>query len=214
MRRVNDPSVLVDWREAKEISLFQKNNADIEAKLQGVLGKKAWGVNHGIGTFVTREFGRSVPPQYPYEKTHGEWHLWVYGGAWRLERGRKMRLSDLAKTYDLHDSSVEDIHSFSDSNKLIIDLTLCNWRQAFYKEGEPEIVLGKLKFANVSFFNLWSKQKSCGQNEILNVIIINNAKNVKSEKIRINLLCIDLSRSVNEVESIEIEADDILWDTI
>jgi hypothetical protein len=54
-----------------------------------------------------------------------------------------MRLSDLVKIYDLHDSSVEAIHYFPDNHKLIIDLTLCNWRQTFYKEGEPEVVLGR-----------------------------------------------------------------------
>lgn len=69
---------------------FQKNIADIQAKLQGVIGEKAWGVEHGIGTFVTIEFGQRMPAKYPRGKSHGEWHLWVYGGAWRLEKGEQV----------------------------------------------------------------------------------------------------------------------------
>lgn len=69
---------------------FQNDIAEIHAKLQGVIGKKAWGVEHGIGTFVTMEFGQPMPPEYPNGKSHGEWHLWVYGGAWRLEKGEQV----------------------------------------------------------------------------------------------------------------------------
>ncbi|MGH2480985.1 MAG: hypothetical protein ACRDHW_15125 [Ktedonobacteraceae bacterium] len=66
---------------------FQKDIAEIQAKLQGVVGQKAWGVAHGVGSFVTIEFGQPLPPENPKGKSHGEWHLWVYGGAWRLEKG-------------------------------------------------------------------------------------------------------------------------------
>jgi hypothetical protein len=69
---------------------FQKNITDIQAKLQGIIGQKAWGVEHGMGTFVTIEFGEPQPPEYPRGKAHGEWHLWVYGGAWRLEKGEQI----------------------------------------------------------------------------------------------------------------------------
>lgn len=66
---------------------FQKDIAEIQTKLQGVIGQKAWGVKRGIGSFVTMEFGQPLPPKYPNGTSHGEWHLWVYGGAWRLEKG-------------------------------------------------------------------------------------------------------------------------------
>ncbi len=66
---------------------FQKDSAEIQTKVQGVPGKKAWGVKHGIGTFVTMNFGQPLPPEGPNEKSFGEWYLWVYGGAWRLEKG-------------------------------------------------------------------------------------------------------------------------------
>ena len=72
------------------MALFREDIAEIQTRLQGVIGKKAWGVKHGIGTFVTIEFGQPMPPKYPNGKSHGEWHLWVYGGAWRLEKGAQV----------------------------------------------------------------------------------------------------------------------------
>ena len=73
---------------------MQKSNhkdiIEIQTKLQGVLGQRAWGVAHGVGTFVTMEFGQPLPPEDPHGKSHGEWHLWVYGGAWRLEKGEQV----------------------------------------------------------------------------------------------------------------------------
>lgn len=71
----------------EKMAPYQKDIAEVQAKLQGVIGQKAWGVERGIGRFVTIEFGQPQPPKRPYGKSHGEWHLWVYGGAWRLERG-------------------------------------------------------------------------------------------------------------------------------
>ncbi|HEU5375948.1 MAG TPA: hypothetical protein VFV38_10950 [Ktedonobacteraceae bacterium] len=78
---------------------LQKDIADIQAKLQGIIGNRAWGVKHGIGTFITLEFGQPVSPTYPDGKSHGEWHLWVYGGAWRLEKeGRVIVASEDDRT--------------------------------------------------------------------------------------------------------------------
>ncbi|MEO7018612.1 MAG: hypothetical protein ABI234_00490, partial [Ktedonobacteraceae bacterium] len=78
---------------------FQKDIAEIQTKLQGVIGQKTWGVKRGMGTFVTMEFGPPQPPKYPNGTSHGEWHLWVYGGAWRLEKGEHVIVaSDDART--------------------------------------------------------------------------------------------------------------------
>lgn len=64
---------------------FQKDIIEIQEKLQGVIGKKAWGVKRGVGSFITIEFGTKMPSKTPKGGSHGEWHLWVYGGEWRLE---------------------------------------------------------------------------------------------------------------------------------
>lgn len=65
---------------------FQNDIAEIHTKLQGVIGQKAWGVKRGVGSFITIDFGQPMPPKSPNGKAHGEWHLWVYGGEWRLEK--------------------------------------------------------------------------------------------------------------------------------
>jgi len=64
-----------------------KDIIEIQTKLQGVLGQNAWGVARGEGSFVTIEFGQPVQPVKENEKVHGQWHLWLYGCAWRLEQG-------------------------------------------------------------------------------------------------------------------------------
>jgi hypothetical protein len=69
--------------------------AEIQAKTQGLLGQKAWGVAPGQGSFVTMEFGQPLPPAKNKGTIHGEWHLWIYGCAWRLEQeGRVVAASE------------------------------------------------------------------------------------------------------------------------
>ena len=73
---------------------------EIQTKLQGVLGQKAWGVARGEGSFVTIEFGQPVQPVKANGKVHGQWHLWLYGCAWRLEQGESVVVAsedDIAK---------------------------------------------------------------------------------------------------------------------
>ncbi|MDG4555804.1 MAG: hypothetical protein P9F19_00185 [Candidatus Contendobacter sp.] len=49
------------------------------------LGKTAWGVKIGYGSFLTIEFG--VPNNYQTNMSvHGEWHLWFYLCCWRIEK--------------------------------------------------------------------------------------------------------------------------------
>ncbi len=51
-----------------------------------LLGQKAWGIRSGIGSFLTMEFGRPLSKKAPTEDIHGEWHLWAYHCAWRIEK--------------------------------------------------------------------------------------------------------------------------------
>jgi hypothetical protein len=60
---------------------------EIQAKIAPLLGQKTWGAALGVGSFVTLEFGQSRPAQQQGQRVHGEWHLWVYCSAWRLEQG-------------------------------------------------------------------------------------------------------------------------------
>jgi hypothetical protein len=84
---------------------------EIKAKLAPLIGQKPWGVSLGFGSFITLEFGQAIPPSKKYKKTpkktHGEWHLWVYMCAWRLEKNNKFiagsgaDLSELAKVVQM-----------------------------------------------------------------------------------------------------------------
>ncbi len=62
----------------------------IQAKLNLLLQQKAWGVSLGFGSFLTLEFGQPLPPSEERQKIHGEWHLWLYNCAWRLEEDDKI----------------------------------------------------------------------------------------------------------------------------
>lgn len=57
--------------------------AEVEAKLALATGKTAWGTTLGVGSFLTVEFGDRVEQEKG--KVHGEFHLWVYCSAWRIE---------------------------------------------------------------------------------------------------------------------------------
>jgi len=66
------------------------NIQEVQAKVNQLLGQKAWGVSLGYGSFLTIEFGQPLPSNNEQQKIHGEWHLWLYNCAWRLEEGDKI----------------------------------------------------------------------------------------------------------------------------
>lgn len=59
---------------------------EIKKKLDLLIEKKAWNVSLGHGSFITLEFGKPCLPEGNEAKIHGEWHLWIYCCAWRLEQ--------------------------------------------------------------------------------------------------------------------------------
>jgi hypothetical protein len=58
--------------------------AGARRRIGPLLGQRAWNVRRGIGSFVTIEFGRPLPPD-ARGTVHGEYHLWIMMAAWRLE---------------------------------------------------------------------------------------------------------------------------------
>jgi len=50
-----------------------------------ILGKAAWGVKIGYGSFLTMEFGITNNSQADLS-LRGEWHLWFYLCNWRIEK--------------------------------------------------------------------------------------------------------------------------------
>jgi hypothetical protein len=67
------------------MTVTESDLREIENKASLLLGQKAWGAELGVGSFVTIEFGSRRPATEASERPHGEWHLWVYCCAWRLE---------------------------------------------------------------------------------------------------------------------------------
>lgn len=64
-------------------SLFQK-----------ILGMKPTRVKLGHGSFITMDFGRDIPQEMktrngPQMRYFGEWHLWIYMCAWRIDKDKK-----------------------------------------------------------------------------------------------------------------------------
>ena len=39
------------------------------------------------------EFGKPVQPAKANKRVHGEWHLWLYGCAWRIEENERVLVS-------------------------------------------------------------------------------------------------------------------------
>lgn len=67
------------------MAVTESDIQEIQARVSPLLGQPAWGVALGVGSFITLEFGASQPPAQGHERPHGEWHLWVYCCAWRLD---------------------------------------------------------------------------------------------------------------------------------
>ncbi len=55
----------------------------IKKIIKPLLGLLAWDVKLGIGSFITMEFGNSIPDAHG--KRYGEWNLWIYCCGWYLE---------------------------------------------------------------------------------------------------------------------------------
>lgn len=66
------------------MSLTISQTQRITDYFQGLIGKPAWGVALGDGSFLTLEFGEVLQDE-PNRKLHGSGHLWVYCCAWRIE---------------------------------------------------------------------------------------------------------------------------------
>jgi hypothetical protein len=55
-----------------------------EELIRSLIGKAPWEVMLGAGSVLTLEFGVRDPRQSAF-RIHGEWRLWLYECAWRLE---------------------------------------------------------------------------------------------------------------------------------
>ncbi|MGL4338898.1 MAG: hypothetical protein ACRCSP_00530 [Rhodoglobus sp.] len=52
---------------------------------EAAVGRRTWGTALGVGSFLTIELGSVVAATSPGGKAHGEYQLWVYCSAWRIQ---------------------------------------------------------------------------------------------------------------------------------
>lgn len=68
---------------------------NIDEVFDAIVGRPAWGVRLGVGSFVTMEFGEPhlvvVEPRKSLKNRrvipHGEWHFWIYCCNWKARIG-------------------------------------------------------------------------------------------------------------------------------
>lgn len=65
---------------------IEKDIQTIKSKIEPIIGQKCWGVSLGQGSFLTMNFGRQISSKQEDNQIIGEWHLWLYCCAWRLEQ--------------------------------------------------------------------------------------------------------------------------------
>jgi hypothetical protein len=87
------------------MSLTKTDLYEIQATVAPLLRHKAWNVSLGVGSFITLEFGEPLPLGEQDKRIHGEWHLWVYMCAWRLEKNNEF----IAGCEDPRDQLIEDV---------------------------------------------------------------------------------------------------------
>jgi hypothetical protein len=83
--------------------------------------------------------------------------------------------------------------------KLYINLELCQWKQSFYVDTEPEMNAGVLSFTGVNFFQIEPISFLVDSNEILNVKVTSD----KSVEI--------ILTGVDDVGIIKFEAQEVNW---
>ena len=137
--------------------------------LAEVVGLTAWGAALGYGSFVTIEFGKEVADR---SWRPGEWHLWVYGAAWKL----------LAGEHEIADSDGDRVHLavvVPQINGLTVrsvvvdnDLTVCfdfagSHRLVIARGPDPELEDWRLNTPDglVHIFGPGDRQRSLRSNE-------------------------------------------------
>lgn len=75
------------------MSITDTDIQHIQEKIMPLIGKSAWNVMLGEGSFITIEFGLPIPAKRPRGRPHGEWHLWIYCCGWYISRSSHMLIA-------------------------------------------------------------------------------------------------------------------------
>ncbi|MFT9846394.1 hypothetical protein [Aneurinibacillus sp. REN35] len=120
-----------------------------------------------------------------------------------------MKPSEFIKAHNLFDSLVEELEYDEVNKQLKITLELCQWKQSYYVETEPEMQLGILIFSDVIFYKTEPELFNLNSNEILEIDLL--TFDGEGERIKIVLNGLDdviiLNIQSNEVEWKEIKTE-------
>jgi len=117
-----------------------------------------------------------------------------------------MKPSEFIKAYTLFDSLVEDLEFDEVKKQLRMTLELCQWKQSFYVETEPEMQLGILVFSDVSFYKTEPHLFDLDSSEILEVDVL--PFDGEGERIKIVL------NGLDDVIILNIQSNGIEWKEI
>jgi len=99
----------------------------VRAIIEYLLGKTAWQVSLGIGSFITMEFGAPIANRQVPQQPHGEWHLWITYSAWCLQEGDEF----IAGSEDPRTHLQQAIRRLMDRDLQAIEFTSPVWETRF-----------------------------------------------------------------------------------
>jgi hypothetical protein len=116
------------------VKKMNKEHLQLIKVLQYIYGQKAWGVSLGEGSFLTFEFGNPIPSD---KKVHGEFHVWVYFCAWRIQQLDKIIIC----SEDKRDNIIESIKCLEDLPLINVKLMYSGFDTVFNFDKDIQLYL-------------------------------------------------------------------------
>jgi hypothetical protein len=90
----------------------------IEKNVAFLVGRSTWGVELGIGSFVTMNWGESLPSDQD-GFVYGEWYMWLYCCGWRIEQTHSI----IVGSYDSPAVIEESIQNLEGKKVISVELS-------------------------------------------------------------------------------------------
>ena len=111
----------------RDIGYFMENKGIkiVQEQFEKIVGLKPTRIKLGVGSFITFDFGRDILQEIETRNgkktiSFGEWHLWVYMCAWRIDLPKKTFLA----SHD--DRKVIEKKLTALNNKTVLKVSLLN----------------------------------------------------------------------------------------
>jgi hypothetical protein len=121
-----------------------------------MLGQSAWGVSLGYGSFVTMEFGAPVKRENPRKKVHGEWHLWIRYGFWRLQKGDFV----LAGSEDDRSELIQQLEKLNGLSFQMVDIDPITFESKFFFSDDMMLIVIPANYlpSNLDYWMLYTNE--------------------------------------------------------